>query len=84
MRSCADVSISGGVVARILAWAKRENLTGSGGWSEDQEKTARLLNEEITKRLDVQRESGKAVDTQAAVSPRQRWPERSSSWRRST
>jgi hypothetical protein len=54
-------------LARIWPWAKRENLTGAGGWSEDQEKTAKLLNEEITKRLDVQRESGRAVDTKAAV-----------------
>lgn len=54
-------------MARIWPWAKRENLTGVGGWSKDQEKTAKLLNEEITKRLDVQRESGRAVDTKAAV-----------------
>lgn len=54
-------------MARLWPWAKRETLTGESQWSEDEEKTGKLLNDEITKRLDVQRESGKAVDTKAAV-----------------
>lgn len=54
-------------MARIWPWAKRESTTSAGGWSENQEKTAKLLNEEITKRLDVQRESGRGIDTKAAV-----------------
>ena len=51
----------------IWPWAKHENLTGAGGWSEDQEKTAKLLNDEISKRLEVQRQSGNAIDTKAGV-----------------
>jgi hypothetical protein len=36
-------------------------------WSEEEEQTARLLNEEFTKRLDVQREAGTSVDTKASI-----------------
>jgi hypothetical protein len=54
-------------LTRLWPWAKREDQADDSGWSEDQEKTAKILNEEITKRLEVQGDSGKAVDTKAAV-----------------
>jgi hypothetical protein len=42
-------------------------MDGASDWSEDEEKTGRLLNQEISKRLDIQRQSGAAVDTKAGI-----------------
>lgn len=36
-------------------------------WTEDDEKTGMLLNDEITKRLAVQRDSGRSVETKAIL-----------------
>jgi hypothetical protein len=46
---------------------ERQSQDATDGWSEDEEKTGWLLNEEITRRLDVQRQAGTAIDTKAAV-----------------
>jgi hypothetical protein len=54
-------------MARIRLWPKQQNGGGSDDWTEDEEKTGRLLNDEITKRLDIQRQSGAAVDTKAGI-----------------
>jgi len=47
-------------------WAKR-SASSEEEWSEDEEKTGRLLNEEFSKLLDVQRQAGTAVDTKAGI-----------------
>jgi len=57
---------------RLLATALNARLDGkqlinNGSSAGDQEATRRLINDEITKRLEVQRQAGKDIDTKAAV-----------------
>jgi len=50
----------------VLALGQR-SASSEEEWSEDEEKTGRLLNEEFSKLLDVQRQAGAAVDTKAGI-----------------
>jgi hypothetical protein len=53
-------------MARLWPWARQQGTDEAADWSED-EKTGRLLNEEFSKLLDVQRQAGAGVDTKASV-----------------
>jgi hypothetical protein len=53
-------------MASLWPWAKR-HASSEAEWSQDEEKTGQLLNEEFSKLLDVQRQAGDAVDTKAGV-----------------
>jgi hypothetical protein len=52
---------------RLWPWAKQRRVSETEEWSEDEEKTGKLLNEEITKQLEIQRQAGTAVDTKAGI-----------------